>query len=139
MLSKKPDPARLSFGSQQDALDYAVKCVEDSLNWLADHDVNLAKRYERGDCHVVTELSSRFYPQNLHLVLCAVPPRDINVGRTAQLEVIDGEFSGVRGHRANKAMFVGITKLVQGPQHIIPSAIWLERFHEREDFIRNLM
>jgi hypothetical protein len=40
--------------------------------------------------------------------------------------------------RAGDAVFVGVTQLVQGPKKVIPSFVWLERSHDREDFLRDL-
>ena len=42
------DPVCLSFNSHDDALNYADKCVEDSVRWLAVHEFDVAHRYMQG-------------------------------------------------------------------------------------------
>ena len=46
-------PSSVRFDSQEDALNFARQCVEDSNRWLATYDLNFVKRYEKGELAIV--------------------------------------------------------------------------------------
>ena len=139
---KNPDAATLCFNSHEDAIDFANKSFQDTVRWQAVNDVDFAKRYERGGLHVAIdiEVGSFADPSKCHLIFVAVPGRIHNSlhGTAAQnSEIPKLEFIGDDCHRAKDSMFVGISQLVQGPQGVIPSLVWLERFHDRKDVWRD--
>ncbi len=136
---KEADSAGLCFDSGDDALDHACKCVEDGNRWLAAHNLDIAHRYEEGDLDIVLNVHTRLDAHELHLVFRAIPPRHADAPGTADLKTINVRVAHRHGDGLKDLMFIGVTQLVQGPEQIIPSLVWLERPQQRQDFVRNVL
>ena len=67
------EPVGLRFETQDDAVHYGSKVVEDGNNWLAKHGASVAKRYVEGELYVVLEFTiGRGHP-NYHLAISHIP------------------------------------------------------------------
>ncbi len=139
MLSKKPDSAPLCLNSGNGAFDLARQSVENSKNWLAANNFDVVEHYIRGHLEVVCRKTPPFADGGYHyLILRAVPhPRDGNA--TGQPNVLHREAANYCEYGPDESVFAGIADLVEGPQQVIPSGVWLKRNHQIEDFRRKLI
>jgi hypothetical protein len=131
------EPDRLSFKSHDDALNYARKLVEDSNRWLVVHEFNAANRYMLGDVEIRINFTAGLNAENFHFVFRAIPDRVHNVSAVPR-KVIHHKATAVNSDGADELMFIGVTELVQCPQEVVPSFVWLERAHEVNDFFRQV-
>ena len=141
-----PDTPRLSFSSHEDALDFARQSVEDSKRFLVAHNANLIERYEQG--HAAFQLKVGFNgnlgsPCEYEFLVGAVPLnwRECDVKVPCVLSVTDGCLVGpLHGdfESSERCVLVCTNYLVQCPQKIIPSLVWLELSKERDNFLRKL-
>src|SRR5438445_1012618 len=136
--SNEADSLGLRFDSHYDAVNYARKVVADARNWLAIDKLNIAECYEKGVIVIHCEFGINGSLDKYHLVFGAIP-----AGRIWETEIASTlPFSGhaVLRHpdRPDDSVLIGITKLVQGPEKIVPSFVWLERAHHVENFLRGV-
>src|SRR5688500_16465057 len=113
---------RLSFKSHNDALDYANKLVEDSLSWLAIHNWNVADGYKNIDFEIrwlVRGLGPE--ARNYHLVFRAIPTAEDDATGPLHVNALNRGPGGEGPNGANDSVFIGVTRLVQSPQEVIPS------------------
>jgi hypothetical protein len=139
----KPDSARLCFGSQEDALNYARHVVEDSKRRLAAY--NLIERYVEGDYYICISEWCRVGGDNhvYDLIVSSVPyklgdrypDRAIDVGC---LDTIDGDI-GDNVYLGKLSVLVCDTHAVERIEKGIPSLIWLERTKKRYDVRGNIL
>jgi hypothetical protein len=131
------EPPRLSFSSQEDALNYARHVVEDSKRRLAAY--NLIERYIEGDYYIVISEWYRVGGNDkvYDLIFSSVPPKlgyccwiggkdafDFNIGNKDNLGI--------------SAMLISDTYIVECPEKIVPSFVWLERAKKRYDVRMNI-
>jgi hypothetical protein len=131
---QQAEPARLSFNSHDDALNYANKLVEDSIRWLAVHELNIADRYKSGDVELYVRCTASADAEEFHLIFRSIPVRHHHgdaVGGKHRTLIVDA--STYNSDRANDRMFIGVTKSVECPKEIVPSFVWLERAHDLND------
>lgn len=132
------EPPTLSFGSHQDALDYASNVVEDANRRFVAHSLDFCERYRYGELDIVVKLVSHRGMGERDLIFHAVPMgwmQDSDRPRAA----LDIEATGDDAKWSQKSVLVGVAQLVQGPQRIIPSFVWLEAAKERQDFLRKML
>ena len=135
-----PDTSGLCFDSQDDALNFANKSVEDSIRWLSIHNVNFCHRYEHLNLEIVIDACSMSNSNQYHLIFRAVPSGwDFKGNQSLEISMIEHGAACRHGDGGNDFMFVGITKLVQGPEKIIPSFVWLKRHHEIKDVFMDIL
>ena len=130
----------LRFYSQQDALDFATKCVEDSKHWLSVHNLDVVKRYKQAELEIVVELlSAGSNSKKLHLIFCSVP--DVRMGHaevpadTMNTDVIASDSST---NRDDHFVLVCNAYFVECPEEIIASSVRLETAKERLDLWRDI-
>lgn len=148
-LGNKPDSAALCFRSHQDALDYDAHCVEDANRRLAAESIDAIDRYRNSDvccyvrlrrCKVATARS-----EQCDLGFFRVPADTARTHDINNRPVIAGEsrikesFRILDLSRIESAVFLGITELVQSPEAIIPSFVWVERPKQRYYFRRQIV
>ena len=136
---KDAESAALSFDSHDSALDFAEHCVERARRWLVANTINVADHYLRSELEVVAQARSLRHPGDYHLVFRVVPRgRPIaNADFWAPGEIHSPSRHEDSGGQEN-FVFVGITKLVHGPEQVIPSLVWLERRHEVKHGLGNV-
>lgn len=147
--SDQSDAPCLSFGSHQDALDYADKVVEDCNGFLAAHNLNVIEAYERGDAYLVLQVGVIGGAPCEHDLLFGAIPHDWGVdhpewfGYSLQdLQAGKGELPrppGIDSDGSQDCVFVSTTYLVQCPERVIPSLVWLERPKQRDDLLRDML
>lgn len=136
---EKTNAARLCFDSHEAALAFAQHGVEDANRWLAAHSPKLADRYEKLELEVVSRIVSVFHPHDYHLIFRCVPDGWPRAGTVhSDLAKVDLGGGGGEDHGKQDFVFVGITQLVQRPEKIIPSFVWLKRHHHVKDFFRHV-
>ena len=141
LLDLKAKAAALSFRSHQDALDYAAHSVEHVNCLLAANSVNAVDRYAKGHVSCYARLHSRRSNRQGDLVFFGIPA-ERRAGRADGVACpsVAGDIAGKESDcpidlQGNKgAMFLGVTELVQGPEGVIPSFVWIEPAKERRDF-----
>jgi len=140
-LDNKLNPASLCFDTRDDAFNYASKIVEDSKRRCTVYNVNLCQRYEDIKLEVDLHCRSVLDMSQYHFIFRVVPyGRDLD-GYYRSLEKVSAGAgsSDTHGNRCEDFMFVGITQLVQGPQKIIPSFVWLARNHVVKDVFGDVL
>lgn len=140
---KNPQAARLRFDSQQDALDFAGQCVEDSVRWLVHNRINFGERYTKGEVEVVVSLGIGA-PLLKQYQLVAVPLWRTSTEKPERLPVADTVCSETQERVANRNgneryMFVSVANVIEGTEKIIPSLVRLEGAQEREKLSRNIL
>jgi len=136
---EESDPEGLRFYSGDNALRYADKLVKDSNSWLVANNINVANRYERLNLEVVLVLRSMFEMRDYHLIFRAIPfGGKLHRNGVLHDHILDmhSADSNCAGH--HDFVFLGITQLVQGPEKIIPSFVWLKSQYEVNDFLRHV-
>lgn len=129
----------LSFGSHQDALDFARKSVEDSHRWLLGQKVDFAEDYKKGNIEIVIRVRTGRDTHQFEFVFVAVPFGKIEGNSpSSDNDLVDLDASGSRCIGAEDAVFIGVRQLVQSPEQIIPSFVWLKRAKDRNDIRRNI-
>jgi hypothetical protein len=137
---KESNPPSLSFKSHDDAVNYANQLVEDSNRWLAVHNINLCQRYENLNLEVDAVCRSVYEMGDYHLVFRAVPSGRETKGKGAlEAGVASIATASSYSNWNDNFVFVGVTKLVQGPEKVIPSFVWLKRNHQVKDFFGQIL
>ena len=128
--------AALHFRSDQDALDYARHSSEVVARSLAPYRLNALDRHIEGDVGCYVRLHSRLGDQDCDLTFFRVPLGGFADWDPSEPDNIAGveDRSLVNLERNKGAVFLGVTELVQAPQGIIPSFVWIEPAEERCDF-----
>ena len=134
--SNEADSLGLSFESHDDALDYVEKAMKRAADLMALNNLNLVERYEKGvlELHLVF---SAFDAKSgdYHLVFGAVPSGRIGQPHWSTIMSVEN-FDSIskKWHGPDDAVFIGVTKLVQGPEQVIPSLVWFCRAYDVADF-----
>lgn len=137
----KSEASALRFGSHQDACDYTSHLVNEANRRLAAQNLDAADRYRKGE---VAAYARGRYLRNgdqYHLVFLRIPPADSSV-RVGDASAYHSLWKGgveigaglVDREGNERAVFLGISNLVYGPEGVIPSFITLELFKEVLDF-----
>lgn len=134
LSTEDADAPGLRFKSQDDAFDFARKCVEESRSFLASSGVGgFSERYERGELELVLSLRSKRSPSKYRLTFRAIP-----FGRSEPLcDAVSVDFplksSDVDSNGGHNFVLGPVAHAVHGPEHVIPSMVWLEAQHQVED------
>jgi hypothetical protein len=145
MAELKAKAAALSLGSHQDALDFVAHSVEDQFCRPIAENFNAIDRYRKGEFAAYLEIIAGRHGHQCHLAFSRVPPdsstcwtSNVALGPTMVDFGVEGGRGVIDGERYESAVFLGITELVQGPEGIIPSFVWVESSKDREDFRRQM-
>jgi|GEM_PF-3470237 len=147
-LTEKSDSLSLSFNSHKDALNFVDHCAENANRWLSSNNVNFAERYKKGEAEVCITLylAAESNAHEFKLIFRAVPVRSPNSEGATSVEngavtTPNRNFEAPRGNNDgdDDFVFAGITELVQCPQEIVPSFVWLTRKHQVKDFFRDVL
>jgi hypothetical protein len=135
-LVEKAEPSGLRFNSNDDAISYADKVVEEFKRRLVENKVpNVIEAYRRVQLEIVVRLRpAASNPADLYLVFRANPRYffDQNAGTFVD------EFAREE-NRANEIfMFTDVGKLVESPEGVIPSFVWLKSRHQIKDFLGDI-
>lgn len=138
-VSKESDSLGLRFDSHDDALDYARAVVENANRLLAVKELNVANRYIEGELEI--HLVSYWDRTEYHLVFRSIPNRPIKAKGwpATNLGNADGYISRDCPDGSDDVVFICATELVECPEKVIPSFVWLERPHKVADFIRQVL
>jgi hypothetical protein len=102
---------------------------------LTSESLNIADRYIKGEIGCYLRLHSRLCNQECDLVFISVEGVAANFSPSGTNDVsgVDDP-APIDFERDKGAVFLGITKLVESPQIVIPSFVWLLRAKQRNDF-----
>lgn len=130
---ENPLPERLRFNSQQDALDFASKCVQDSHRWLVRHDDGVAERYVKGVVDVAIRIRAIAEKSQYDLVVSAVPSPLVYTVIPRISRVIKTCTADSPCHWDESAVLVLIADPVEGIKKRIASTVAVrpEAFNER--------
>ena len=136
-LFDEPDSATLCFRTEQDAADFARRSVEESNRRYAAADSNILKAYVEGRADIVVPWFSDFTPSKYDFIFSAVVDGvdSINFHRSGSVTNFN---VGAPDRHGGQSHMVRVTKLVHGPEGIIPSFVRLETSKERHDFVREV-
>jgi hypothetical protein len=160
-LSDKAEPTALCFRSAQDAIDYAHHLTQESNRRFAAIDLDAVNRYVKGDVSLVVRMRTEFGSRECDLVFVRVPigisaaqatANDTGAAIVGKLEKVaipndrrwllrnlrDGELCPSDIEGSEGAVLLGVTELVQSPEGIISSFVWLEAPKQRCDFRRQI-
>jgi hypothetical protein len=140
----KPNSQRLSFSSQEDALNYARHVVEDSKRRFAAY--NLIERYVQGDYYICVCECFRLGDRNnkiYDLIFSSIPDKLGNGCVDGTIDIIrphffDGDI-GDNVHLGEFPVLVCNAHAVKREEKIVPSFVWLERTKKRYDVRRDIL
>jgi hypothetical protein len=132
-LLEQTDPPALCFGGPQDAINFARDGIQDANRRAAFDTVDVVKSYMEGNIHIVLQISFRGDPSKYDAIFVPLPSEHKLSGACSP-HLIDVYSPGADTYWHKESVFVGVTKLVDGPEGIIPSLVWLERSKERTNF-----
>ncbi len=137
----KPDLSSHLFNLQNDAFHHARLLVEDSICWVARNSLNVCESYERSELEIVFKCRSMLEMPIYHLIFRAIPNGRPFEGYDPALPRHKWRASATNLNSGSRDgfMFVGVANLVQSPQKMIPSFVWLKRNHQVKDVFRNLV
>ena len=128
LLRNQSENSSLSLRSDQDIRDFVRKSVEDSKHWFATHTLNFAKSYIEGNIELVFKSCIRTDTGEYDLVFVAIEDEFREEGRVTNMNDADLSCSfAVQSHRAQDSMLICVTHILECPEKIIPSFVWLER------------
>jgi hypothetical protein len=128
---------RLCFKSPQDSIDHARQIVHDGLNWLSINDRDFLKRYEEGEIQIVVKLRVGACVKEYDLVFCAIPDWIEVNGKSGPLH-FDSLKQRAIAHGHQDLMLIGDAYLVECPEKVIASFVWLQSSQERVNLLRNI-
>jgi hypothetical protein len=131
------ESAALRFGKHQDALDFARRTHEESVNILAATRLDFVERYRKGRANIVVQVLSDQGAAEYDLIFGAFVTR-IDGSDIASAAVVvkgNGASTDVDG---DQLFMPVVTELVYGPEGVATSLVWLERTKERHDIIRDI-
>ncbi len=127
----------LRFNTHDDALNYADERLKDIKHWLFVHKLDIVNRYKHHELNVHVEFTSSNVAGKYHLVFGSVPERHLKGGVPRDRYRGEAHPLGNYGYRTDDSVLIGITKLVESPDEVIPSFVRLEPANEVADFFRN--
>jgi len=136
-LGDQADASGFSFGSHQDALDFACNSVEDFNDRFIAQNLNGLDRYREGKAYIACKTNLWCGAHQYDLVAFRVPPGDeilIDPPKSSFTTRPVGQPHTPELERYKRAMLFGVAKLIESPKGAIPSFIGFERAKERQDF-----
>jgi hypothetical protein len=143
-ILEKAKPGGLGFDGRSDAFDHIRHLVKYGNNWLAANNFDISYRYEHAEFDVHVWVNTPSDVRERHLIFRAIPYG----GPAAREQVVEDRVVRIpmnvssahatdsRDNGQDEFVLVGITNLVERPQKIIPSSIWLARNHQVKDAFR---
>lgn len=128
----------LRFRSHQDALDFGRHSAENVNRRLLAQKINISESYEKADLEIVLQVTSRRDARKWNLVFFAVVGGVQKRNTQRNSYIADQRGSAANRHR-NESCVLGVSKLVQGPDGVIPSLVRLERAKKRKNFVRQIL
>jgi hypothetical protein len=130
------DFSSLRLSSNEDISDFVSHSVQSSRDWLASHDLNLTKRYIKGELYLVLYRCFRTGNDEYDLLFACVPPWYRNLQKIRRpLHGFNVHTLRDQPNRDNHFMMVGVAYSVECPEKIVPSFVWLERSKKRLNLI----
>lgn len=114
------------------------KVLEDAQRVVLLNERNPVNNYLSGyfGIRLLVKYGPRTNPADFHLVFIKVPSPEVSnysISAVDDVDATSGLPHGLYGHRCNERMFIGIGEFVQGPEEVIPSAVWCEPAHHLDD------
>jgi hypothetical protein len=128
----------LCFSSQNDALDFAGKLVEDGNGWLTANNIDFVERYRIGELYLVLKVTTGAGSAEYDFVFFSVPSGERDTYWPSERCAFHDHTAAHDPDGSEQAVFVGRTEAVHGPEEVIPSFVCLERGKERSDIRRQI-
>ncbi len=134
---EESDSSGLSFDSHDDAVNFINKSVQDSLDWLAVHNQNIADDYMSGKVDVRLHCRTLNTAEEYHFVFRPIPTGREKLEASSFLNFDVPEVNERRADcdRCEDAVFVGVAEFVECPEKIVPSFVWLESANEIDNLL----
>lgn len=124
------DPSRLRFNSSNDALHYADHIVQEANNRALRKWPDIIQVYDEGNCHVAVRC--RLRNKTEFDVMFSAVPFQARPKRSRPTSSDDKVISSELRRRDN-AVFISDGYLVNSPEKVIPSFVWIEPTQKRDD------
>lgn len=126
--SRFDDAGRLSFETQQDALDYASHLTESSRRRLAAENFHVADLYRQGRAVAVLVVAPRLHPDHFKLVASAVPNVRSSARGAFDVDACAVKKPAVRSKldRKDALVLVRSSKSTDRPEFVVPSKVRFE-------------
>lgn len=139
---KQSDSARLKPDTAQGPLDFAQHSLKHPNDFAEAYEIanslHFVKNYVRGDLVVVVEFATKWRSGNFSLIFQSIPTFSRKARTVKAARDCVANYRAPYGVGDNEFMFIGVTHLVQGPKHSIPSLVWFAFEHRLKDRIRNI-
>lgn len=124
-------------------MDFARQSGEDSKRFLAAHNINFIERYVKSECAIKFKFGIGAADCGYNLLFFAIPAGR----RKSDMKfAVGGSFYGHRltpqqpyPNWREHPVFVTDAYLVQGPEEVVPSLVWLEPTKQVPDLLRNIL
>lgn len=134
-------PLSFSFGSHEDALDFARHSAENSRRWTARDPLDWPKLYEHLEMHLILRVRVRTDNTEHHLIIFGVPGRwEAHFdGQPGVPECAHKRIPNCNADGDKDAVLGPISELVHCPNKWVPSFVRAERPKQRENIIRQVL
>lgn len=135
---KQPNLVGLSRDSTQGATNSFQHLIQDIVYRPEPNNFHFIENYLGGKLDIVLEFSVKASPCHFHFVFRAVPS---SLGPANGVKVMRNNPSQYRAHGNegnNNLVLIAIAELVQCPQGIIPSEVWLAVDHDIKNALRDI-
>jgi hypothetical protein len=132
--------AGLRFDFENDALRHATEIVEDYRRRFRARKLTVLHRQVNSELEVVVKFNTALNARVWDFIFRAIPPRVlIKSNTTTPSAAFDFAAMSGASNQGNKRMFAQISEIVDGPEIVIPSWVWLKRSKQRLDFCWNIL
>lgn len=132
------DSIALCFSGPEDEVNFARNGIEDSNRRSGRHAVKLVKRYVEGELYIVLKVAAGIDHREYDLIFFAIIEGAKNPYPAGHYGSIHQHAAAIDPNRHQEPVFIGVTELIEGPEGVIPSLMWLERAKERADLRRQI-
>lgn len=134
-LFKEPESSTFALKSGDDLLNQANPVIQYRPHRFSSNALNIAESYMHSNLYVEVEARSSHESADFYLIFEAIPS-----GFTQETDQTScpGSISERcrRGQFNDSLVFMGITRIVECPERIIPSFVWATRTKDRVNFDR---
>jgi hypothetical protein len=129
-----PEASRLSFDTGQDALDYAAEVTQEFDGWLRQSQANIVKAYKDGQIELLLQFRCPLplpshWPISIRSGMVHLVGHGIERKSTPALER-DLDHGDMGFCSQQGLMLLKAGQLVECPEGVVPSSVWLKRSHE---------
>lgn len=136
-LREETDSPSFCFDSIYDFSSFSVHRPQAFQSWVARQSpYNIAECYKSGNLEVVVRETAS--SENLHLVFRAIPSGVGHKKISSNSEIFQFNPANKYRIRNNDSVFLGVSRLVNSVEEVVPSFVWLVRDYKFEDLLRDV-